>query len=132
MSPAQDRPVLNVPSPFPGVPVLTHITLVYLIIHFLPFTPLVPSFNKFLLLKSLLWAEDAGILCRVHYGQVVARWLAILSQLVMQRWEGRFILLALTAQFEHQNLQPRLGLPAGHLLNQFCHPGMGGGLGEIL
>lgn len=54
------------------------------------------------------------------------------SQLIMQRWENHFVLLALTAQLQHQNPQPRLGLPAGHLLNQFCHPGMGGGLGEIV
>lgn len=54
------------------------------------------------------------------------------SQLIMQRWEGRFFLLSLTAQLEHQNLQPRLGLPASHVLDQLCHPGIGGGLGEIL
>lgn len=55
-----------------------------------------------------------------------------MSQLIMQRWESRFFLLSLTAQLEHQNLQPRLGLLASHMPNQFCHPGMGGGLGEIL
>lgn len=49
------------------------------------------------------------------------------SQLIMQRWESHFILLALTAQLQHQNPQPWLGLPAGQLLNQFCHPGRGGG-----
>lgn len=54
---------------------LTYITPVYLTSHFLPSNPLVSSFNKFLLLKYLLWAEDAGILCRVRYGQVVAWWL---------------------------------------------------------
>lgn len=55
----------------------------------------------------------------------MAKWwrgVATSSQLIMQRWEGHFFLLALTAQLKHQNLQPRLGLPAGHVLNQFCHP----------
>lgn len=55
---------------------------------------------------------------------------APLSQLIMQRWEDSFVLLTLTAQLQHQNPLPRLRLPAGHLPNQFCDPGMGGGLGE--
>lgn len=50
------------------------------------------------------------------------------SQLIMQRWEGSFIVLTLTAELQHQNLQLGLKLPAGHLLNPFRHPIMGGGL----
>lgn len=120
---------LDSSSPFQG----SGLTPVYFTIHFLPFTPLVSSFNKFLLLKYLLWAGDAGMFLRAQLwpsGGTVAT--SARSQLIMQRREGHFVLLALTAQLQHQNPQPGLGLPAGHLLNQFCHPGMGGGLGEIL
>lgn len=66
-----------------------------------------------------LWPSD-GVVAAIH-----------VTQLIMQRWEGSFVLLTFTAQLQHQDPQPRLRLPAGHLLNQFCHPGMGGGSGEI-
>lgn len=39
------------------------------------------AFNKFLLLKCLLWAQDAGILFRVRYGQVVTWWLPMVATL---------------------------------------------------
>lgn len=86
-------------------------------------------FNKSLLLRCLLWAQvrefDAEFV--MAEGGVVAAW----SELIMQRWEGSFVVLTLTAQLQHQDPLPRPRLPAGHLLHQFRHPGVGGSSGEI-
>jgi hypothetical protein len=66
-------------------------------------------------IEYLLWTQMQGSI--EPGGGVVAA----LSQLIVQRWESSFILLTLTAQFQDQQTRLR------HPLNQFCHPGMGGG-----
>lgn len=48
---------------------------------------------------------------------------AVLSQLVVQGWEGSVLLLTLTAELQHQHPLPWLRHPACHLLHQFRHPG---------